>query len=74
MSDSKIYDIPSDVAAGAHINADNYQELYERSISDPNGFWAEQADNFLHWFKKWDKVGEFDFNEVDISAGLRVAN
>ena len=66
MSDSKIYDIPNDVAAGAHINADNYQELYERSISDPNGFWAEQADNFLHWFKKWDKVGEFDFNSGHI--------
>ena len=66
MSDSKIYDIPKDVAAGSHINADNYQELYERSISDPNGFWAEQADNFLHWFKKWDKVGEFDFNSGHI--------
>ncbi len=32
-----------------------YDDLYRRSIEDPAGYWAEQAEQ-LHWFKKWDKV------------------
>ncbi|MGK0289439.1 MAG: acetyl-CoA synthetase [bacterium] len=33
----------------------NYDELYQRSIEDREGFWAEQADK-LEWYKKWDQV------------------
>ena len=32
-----------------------YQELYAKSIGDPEGFWAEAAEE-LHWFRKWDRV------------------
>lgn len=32
-----------------------YEDLYRRSIEDPAGFWAEQAEE-LHWYRKWDKV------------------
>jgi propionyl-CoA synthetase len=32
-----------------------YDEAYNQSINDPNGFWAKAADN-IHWYKKWDKV------------------
>ena len=62
MSDSKIYEIPSEVEASSHIDATRYKEMYEHSISSPDEFWAEQADQFLHWFKKWDSVSECDFN------------
>lgn len=66
MSDSKIYEIPNNVAQSALIDTEKYTEMYARSISDPDGFWAEQADTFLHWFKKWDKVSEFDFDRGHI--------
>ncbi len=33
----------------------SYEELYQRSIQDPAGFWSELAEE-LHWFKKWDRV------------------
>jgi acetyl-CoA synthetase len=46
-------------------NLDDYQKMYERSISDPEGFWGEIAEAF-HWEKKWDKVLEYNFNK---SAG-----
>jgi acetyl-CoA synthetase len=36
-------------------NVKEYDALYERSIKDREGFWAEQAGE-LEWFKKWDKV------------------
>lgn len=32
-----------------------YDEAFERSINDPNGFWGEIAEN-CHWYKKWDSV------------------
>ncbi|NQV08833.1 acetate--CoA ligase [Candidatus Woesearchaeota archaeon] len=40
----------------AHINSlEQYQELYKKSIENPEEFWAEQAENLV-WFKKWDNV------------------
>jgi propionyl-CoA synthetase len=32
-----------------------YDEVYNRSISDPEAFWAEAAED-VSWYKKWDKV------------------
>jgi len=32
-----------------------YDEIYQRSIDDPEGFWGEAAEA-LHWHKKWDRV------------------
>ena len=32
-----------------------YQEVYRRSLEDPEGFWAEAA-GALRWRKKWDSV------------------
>lgn len=42
-----------------------YQEVYQRSVADPESFWAEQADTFT-WKKKWDKVLEWDFRGPDV--------
>ncbi len=40
----------------AHISGDSaYRTLYEKSVQDPEAFWAEAAAE-LHWFKKWDTV------------------
>ncbi|MBL6918995.1 MAG: acetate--CoA ligase [Puniceicoccaceae bacterium] len=40
----------------AHISGDSaYRTLYEKSVQDPEAFWAEAAGE-LHWFKKWDTV------------------
>jgi acetyl-CoA synthetase len=61
MSDDKIYDIKPEIAAKAHINAETYQTLYQRSIAEPEAFWAEQAELFLDWSKPWDKVTDCDF-------------
>ncbi len=32
-----------------------YQEVYQRSLSDPEGFWGEAAQA-IHWDKTWDRV------------------
>ena len=57
-----IYDPPADVSENAWIKSmDQYRKMYERSIKDPGGFWAEQAEQFV-WFKKWDQVRKFNYN------------
>jgi acetyl-CoA synthetase len=62
MSEIKIYPVPADIAATAHINAEQYEAMYKRSIDDPNGFWAEQANTFVTWSKPFDKVMDYSYN------------
>ena len=66
MSESKVYPVPEEFAENAHITNELYEAMYERSIEDPDGFWADQANEFLDWTKTWDKVQEFDFTKGDI--------
>ncbi len=58
MSDS--YPVNEFLAHRAFINDDQYQAMYRRSVEDPDGFWAEQADIFLDWYQKWDSVSQAD--------------
>ncbi len=50
----------------AHINADRYHAMYQRSLSDPEGFWGEMASSFLSWDQPWDKVVQQDFRCGDV--------
>ena len=50
----------------AHINSlDQYKEIYDRSIQDPEAFWSEIAER-ITWFKKWDQVCEYDFVNASV--------
>ena len=49
-----------------HLNAEQYQNLYQQSILDPETFWAEQAEKFITWFKPWTKVQQGDFESSTI--------
>ena len=33
------------------INAQEYESMYEQSMSQPDEFWADQADQFISWDK-----------------------
>ena len=66
MSDQKVYPIPAEVASHAHITEAQYQALYQQSIDDPEGFWGEQAQKFVTWFKPWDRVLDWDFHKGSI--------
>ena len=56
MSADKVYPIPAPVSSTAHINAEKYKSMYQESIDNPERFWAEQAEEFITWYKKWDNV------------------
>ena len=61
MSDSKVYDVLPHAAERALIDEAAYQAMYRRSIEDPDGFWADMADEHVHWFRKWDRVADWTF-------------
>jgi acetyl-CoA synthetase len=63
MPESKIYDIPASFADDAYLDETRYQAMYQRSIEDPAGFWAEQAWSFLTWDRHWDTVLDWDFSK-----------
>ncbi len=61
MGEVKKFDPPEEFSRNAHISSlDQYRELYQKSVADPEGFWAGVAER-LHWFKKWDTVRDYDF-------------
>ncbi len=46
-------------------NLAQYKEAYQRSVENPEAFWAEQAETFT-WKKKWDKTLEWEFKTPDV--------
>ena len=66
MAEEKIYPVPSAISASAHINAERYADMYRRSLQDADAFWAEQAEEFLTWSGKWNKVSDWSFAEDDL--------
>lgn len=57
---SEIYPVPSRMKARALIDEATYSSMYQRSIADPEGFWADQASAFLSWQQPWQNVSEAD--------------
>ncbi len=65
-SSELIYDIPAPVKGQTAIDPETYARMYQHSVRDPERFWAEQAERFVTWFKKWDKVLEWNFHSAHI--------
>ena len=66
MSEHNVYPVPAAFSAKSLLNAQQYAALYRQSVDDPEGFWAQQATDFLTWTKPWHKVLEWDFNKAYI--------
>ncbi|MRH77469.1 acetate--CoA ligase [Spiribacter sp. C176] len=67
MSADNVYPVPQNVADHALLNRQQYDQMFKQSLADPNAFWAEQADQFLTWFKKWDTVNNSDLAKGHIA-------
>ena len=63
MAEKRTIYPPDELAKNAYVKSmDEYKEIYQKSIDDPEGFWAEMAEQ-LEWFRKWDKVLIENFKE-----------
>ena len=64
MTDASVYPVPADWAKRARVDAEAYEQLYGRSISDPGDFWLKQAKR-LDWIKRPEIAGDWSFAEKD---------
>jgi len=58
--ENEIFPVSPEMARTSHCDDAAYQEMYARSIDDPDGFWAEQAES-LEWMQRWTKVKDSRF-------------
>jgi len=66
------------ISSRAYIGSmDKYKEMYEKSIENPDEFWAKMAEENVSWYKKWRNVSKYDFKKAEIKwfegAKLNVA-
>src|SRR3569833_1005419 len=66
MSDDKIYEISAEWKQRGFVNEAKYQEMYQRSVKDPNGFWAEQAKR-IDWIRPFHKVKNTSYAPDNVS-------
>ena len=66
MSDDKIYDVPVEWKARAYLDNDGYQEMYARSINEPDAFWGEQGKR-IDWMRPYAKVKNTTYAHPDVS-------
>ena len=60
------YDVPKSIKGKTDIDLPTYQKMYQRSIEDPEGFWADKAEEFVTWQSGWENVLDWDFETARI--------
>ncbi|MBM9596062.1 acetate--CoA ligase [Roseitranquillus sediminis] len=60
------YPPSEEFASGAHVDRARYDEMYARSIEDPDGFWGEHGRR-LDWIRPYETVREVSFVHPDVS-------
>ena len=63
MSEHKVYPVPKEFENHTHIRNDQYLAMYDASVNRSDEFWSQKADEFITWFKPWDKLTESSFNQ-----------
>ncbi|MGE8941786.1 acetate--CoA ligase [Leptospira interrogans] len=62
----KSYAVPAEWASRAWVDNTKYQEMYDRSIADPNGFWGDMGKR-IDWIKPYTKVGNTSYAPENVS-------
>ena len=65
MSDNLLFPVPADWQAKAWADNARYQEMYQQSIDDPEGFWGEHGKR-IDWIKPYTQVKDVSFAEDDL--------
>ena len=64
-AEKQIYHPSNDIAKNAHIDADTYKNLYDKSVKDPEGFWADMAAR-IDWYKTPTKIKNVSYDKNDL--------
>lgn len=66
MSEVVRYPVPDQVKDNALYNLERYQDMYQKSLDDPDAFWGEQAQR-IDWIKPFSKVSNARFTRDDVN-------
>ena len=61
------YQPKEEISNKALIDTTKYQEMYKRSVENPEAFWHEQARNLVLWQKQFSKVKNVSYSYPDVS-------
>ena len=67
MTKEVIYEISQNIKNDSLISEEEFSEMYQHSIANPDEFWNEQASNYLDWISEWDQVSEHNFSKGEVS-------
>ena len=56
-----IFPVQEEIASRAHVDKAKYEEMYKHSVQDPDGFWAEMAEQ-ITWIKTPTKIKNVQFD------------
>ncbi len=65
MDQEPIFQPSQALAKHAHIDAKRYESLYAESITDPDGFWAEQGKR-IDWMKPYSQISDVSYDAADL--------
>ena len=65
MSDANVFPVVEEIAKTAWADDAKYKEMYEQSIKDPEGFWAEHGKR-IDWIKPFTKVRDVSYDPHDV--------
>lgn len=63
---SKTYPVPESIKANTLLTNEQYLEMYQQSVTDPEGFWGQHADD-LEWYKKPSVIKNTMFDPANVS-------
>ena len=61
----EVFPVPADWQQRAWVDNAKYEEMYRRSIDDPDGFWGEHGKR-LDWIKPYTQVKDVSYNVDDL--------
>jgi len=65
--EARVFPPPEEGRAQACVKSmEEYERHYQRSMEDPEGYWAQRAGELIHWDRKWDKVLDADMYKPEI--------
>ncbi len=67
MSEVHVYPVNQEIAATAHVNDEQYREMYQQSVINPEGFWREHGQ-IVDWIKPFTKVKHTSFDTGHVSV------
>ena len=65
MTQDRLFAPSESTVANALIDNSGYQAMYDASITDPDGFWAEHGKR-IDWIKPYSQVSDVSYDKADL--------